>query len=827
MINYLVQKDYKLKTMKHILILLFMLWVATTSQAQTINPELFNKPWTAQWITAPGNKDLNMWNMAAEPLLKEYGVYKFRKTIELIAKPASFVVHVSGDNRYKLYVNQQLVSLGPARGDLYFWNFETLDIAPYLQTGKNTIAALVFNEGKLKPEAQISYATGFILQGNGVAEAVVNTNSSWKAAKDESYQSFQSAIPGYYVAGPNELIAMDKHIKNWESANYGDTNWTPARTLMQGLPKAGSIDTRGWMLVPAPIPAMAMTCQRLVSTRRAVGVAVPAQFPAQKVGFTVAANTQAQIVIDQSFLTNAYPTLVFSKGKNAGISLGYAEGLYVYKGEKIGDTWAPTLPKGNRNEIDGKIFLGRKDSLISDGTNAQSFTSLTFRTYRYIVLNISTKDEALTIDDLYGTFTGYPFENVTAFESGNAEHKQILDIGWRTARLCAFETYMDCPYYEQLQYIGDARIQALVTMYNTHDNKMVRNALDLMDHSRLAEGITLSRYPTDLHQQIPTFSLWWVQMLHDYWRYRPDADFVKQKLNGSRMVLSWFMNYQSADGTLKNVPYWTFTDWVNENKQNNGWPNGMAPKGKNGESAVLDLQLMWTYLVAAEMEEKIGLMDFAKLYQNKASQLKAAIQHKYWDTTRKLYADTEAKDKFSQHANILAILSGQITGRAATDLAKKTQSEPDLAQASIYFKYYLHQALVKAGLGDGYMNWLNIWQQNIKAGLTTWAEISEIDLSRSDCHAWGSSPNVEFFRTVLGIDSDDVGFSKIKIEPHLGALASVSGSMPHPNGTIAVSYSQIAQKLKATIILPQKTTGAFVWKNKKYPLKSGTNSFEI
>jgi hypothetical protein len=236
---------------------------------------------------------------------------------------------------------------------------------------------------------------------------------------------------------------------------------------------------------------------------------------------------------------------------------------------------------------------------------------------------------------------------------------------------------------------------------------------------------------------------------------------------------------------------------------------------------------MWTYLVAAEMEEKIGLLDFAKLYRTKAAQLKTAIERNYWDPSRKLYADTEAKDRFSQHANILAILSGQITDQAATDLAKKIQSEPDLAQASIYFKYYLHQALVKAGLGNDYMNWLNIWQQNIKAGLTTWAEISEIDLSRSDCHAWGSSPNIEFFRTVLGIDSDGEGFSKVKIEPHLGTLTNASGSIPHPNGTIAVRYGLRSQIWKAEITLPPKTTGTFVWKSKKYVLKVGKNVFEI
>lgn len=107
-----------------------------------------------------------------------YGVYLFRKSLALPAKPAAFVVHVSADNRYKLFVNGTLVSLGPARGDLTYWKFETVDLAPYLQAGKNIIAARVWNEGDLRMETQISLRTGLILQGNAESEQSLNTNAS-------------------------------------------------------------------------------------------------------------------------------------------------------------------------------------------------------------------------------------------------------------------------------------------------------------------------------------------------------------------------------------------------------------------------------------------------------------------------------------------------------------------------------------------------------------------------------------------------------------------------------------------------------------------------
>ena len=521
-------------------------------------------------------------------------------------------------------------------------------------------------------------------------------------------------------------------------------------------------------------------------------------------------------------LTNAYPVLKFSNGKNTLVSISYAEALYVDEGNSR--SWKEQNKKGNRNEVEGKRFAGVMDQCIADG-NPQLFTPLVWRTFRYIQLEISTAEEAINVDDFYSIFTGYPFKYKATFNAGNTPlYNSILETGWRTARLCAMETYMDCPYYEQLQYIGDTRIQALVSLFNCGDDRLVKNAITQLDNSRMAEGITLSRYPSANAQQIPPFSLWWIGMLYDYWMYGNDVSFVKKYLMGERQILNFFSKYQGNDGSLYNTPYWCFTDWA----EGKGWNRGIAPTGYDGSSAAMDLQLLMAYRVASELEKKIGSAELAIDYSKQIIQLTKTIKQKYWDKEKNVFADTKERNFFSQHTNAMAILAEVVQGGEASNLAKKMITDTSLTQATIYFQYYVNQALNKAGLGNEYLNRLQVWKDNLANGLTTWAEISNMDVARSDCHAWGSSPNIEFFRIVLGINAASAGFKTVIITPHPGNLKKLAGSIPHPKGNIQVDYKIGKEnKMEAEIYLPPSITGTFVWKNKSYPLKSGRNKLFI
>lgn len=794
-------------------ILFLSLFCAITQVSAQDAPAPFDletEHWNARWISVP------------ETGAQDYGVYYFRKDIDLQAVPGRYVVHVTGDNRYKLFVNEQLVSLGPAKGDLTHWNYETVDLAPCLRTGKNVIVALVYHEGPSKPDSQLSVETGFLLQGEGEAAGLV-TDKTWKCIQDPSYSPLEPHVNGYYVAGPGEKVDMNAGIADWKKADADLSAWLPAREGNRGEPMnvLNAEQTAGHRLRPSTLPQMERT-----------------PFPLSD-AFTVPAHAAKEILLDNKVLTNAYFNLRMSGGKGARVRIGYAEALYVPSSEprqmpteeELADIpeehryfmrIPPVIGKGNRNETEGKVFIGREDILISNGAADQQFTTLSWRTFRYVRLLVETGDEPLTVDGISGIFTGYPFTRDARLDTDRQELKDILDIGWRTARLCATETYMDCPYYERLQYLGDTRIQALITLFNSKDDRLVKNFLYLADISRSADGITKSRYPTTIPQHIQPYALSYIYAMHDYLMYGGDTQFVLDLVPGAEQILHYFSRYQLRDGRLRNLPGWNFSDWVNNRY---GWQNGAPRRGADGCSILMDLQLLYAFQMMAEMETLRGNASMAENYLAQADKLEKSVKKAYWNAEKGLFADRIEQDQYSQHAGALAILCGIVDDPKS--MAEKLLTDKSLAQCTIYYKFYLYQAYVKAGLGDGYLDWLDIWRENIAMGLTTWGEDANVFGTRSDCHAWGSSPNIELFRTVLGIDSDAVAFKRVRIEPHLGDLKEIGGTMPHPDGEISVHYKLKGKKLQAEITLPEGVEGIFVWKGKPRQIHEGKNVINL
>ena len=766
--------------------------------------------WAAKWITHPAASTL------------DYGVFLFRRSFDLEDKPDKYIIYVSGDNRYRLYVNGQKVSDGPARGNLLHWRYETIDIAPYLLKGKNIVAAEVVNFGEYRHAEQHSSQTAFILQSDSTNKKIINTgDSKWKVTKNLAYDFIpitSDSVRGYYAAGPTDEFDASLHPWGWKEINFDDGGWFKPKTARtEAAVGRNFLFGASWFLVPRNIPMMEEKEVRLKKVIRIEGVKPNDGFLRNEKALTIPPNTKASILIDQTWLTLGYPNLITSGGKGSEIKITYAESLFgTVDPENLhtDDHFNARLVKGNRNETEGKHIFGYYDLIYPDGGNKRHFITLWYRTYRFIQFDIETADEALSIDDFYGIFWAYPFEENASFESDDPILSKIWEAAWRTQRLNSTETYADCPYYEQLQYIGDTRIQALITYYVSGDDRLARNAIEQFDHSRIPEGLTLSRYPSYVYQVIPTYSLIWIAMIYDYYVYRNDMDFVGKFQPGMISVLEWFEKRIGDNGLLGNLEWWNFTDWAPE------YNNGVPPGAEYGHSASISLQYVYALKFASELFNSLGNKGLAVKYDQMASDMIQAVYTHCYDESRGMFAETPEKKIFSQHTNIFAILTDALEKNEQKDLMRKVLEQKDLIQATVYFRFYLFRALQKSGMGDEYLNHIEPWNIMLDLGLTTFAE-REFDM-RSDCHAWSASPCFDLLHTVTGIYPAEPGFKSVVIAPNPGKLKFIKATMPHPEGDIKVDLKRKGKKgISGSVSLPGNLSGVFIWNENKIGLTGG------
>ena len=784
-----------------------------TARAQSRPSSPFHDAPRAYWIAPP--------NIPADSFV----VFHARRTLELAARPASFIVHVSADNRYRLYVNGASVATGPQRADVAHWRYETVDLAPHLRIGRNVIAAVVWNWGANRPLAQHSFRTGFVLQGDTPDIAArVNTGAGWKLRLDSAYAPIPftyEMVGGYYAAAPGESVNGARIPWGWEKPDYRDDDWytvaaeerhqSPKRLLLRDDPHgAATGEVSGWQLSPRGLPPMEETVQRLAALRRATGVTADDNFLRGTGDLVIPARTTATLLLDQGHTTNAYPVLETSGGAGATVRLTYAEALIDARGAK-----------GHRDSIAGRTIRGVYD-VFRPGGARRVFQPLWWRSYRYVQMEIVTGDEPLRVHDLHGIFTAYPFVARGRFSSEASWIDSVWTMGWNGARIGAFETYMDTPYYEQLQYVGDTRLQALISLYVAGDDRLVRQALQQFDDSRLPEGITQSRYPSAQTQLIPPFSLVHVAMVHDYHMLRSDRTFVRRLLPGVRTVLDWYGRQVDSTGLVGAAPYWTYMDWTPR------WKTGTPPGSADGHPIPVSLLYVYALQRAAALEDDITGRGAGAFYRARAEAVLRAVRAQAWDSSRGLFRDRAASDRpdsvsFSEHTNALAILTGAVPAAARRAVMLRTLSDTTLAPATYYFLWYVLEAMREAGLGDRYLQQLAPWRGMLALGLTSPPENPEP--TRSDTHAWSAHPLHGLLATVLGVRPASPGFRTVYIAPALGSLRRAAGRVAHPAGDIDVSLMRVgAHGVRATITLPAGVSGMFEWRGRRVPLRAGSQT---
>ena len=715
-------------------------------------------------------------------------VILFGTTVEADGSTAAAWVGVSADHRYKLFVNGQMVSFGPAHGDVAHYQVDSVNIGPYLLAGRNNVSATVYHyPDSVAPVAQVGLRPGFYLQPLAGAPPSLATGTSWQVRVLGTFVSRDAHaqiadLPGYYGAPPPEArSAHDVLIEHaWHARGYRSKATKPVVETTETNPLRFSYNY-GRILEPTDVARPYLGTE--VDASKAAGQVyklVDGKWVKTKLRFPLkASGEQATYLIDAGAYQTAFPFVV-SAG-NGLVTLGYAEGLYIPGGKA----------KANRNVVAGKVFKGITDQLYASADSARRYEPHTWRAFRYLMLEVKPdgKPTDMQIIGLGWRATHHPQQLRASIAMPAAPWLgKVLQTSYATAQACAHDTYMDCPYYERLQYTGDTRLQALYSYYNTGEYRLARHALRQYAASVVAEGLTQSRYPARERQLIPPFSLLFVGMVEDYAMHVPDSATVRALMPAVRSVMGWFAGHAHPDGrALQRLPWWNFTDWA----RGRGWHDGICVGDTGGYSAILDLQYLLALQAAARLEDYVGAACYADAHTNAAANLAAGIIAHYYRPADSLFADTRAWTDYSQHTQALAVLAGLGRHRGvapAKAMMAKTLVHKPMTQCTIYFSYYLHRALAAAGMSKNYLEQLQPWQDQLALGLTTWAE--EPEPSRSDCHAWGSHPGIEVYRQLAGIEPAGWGFAKVRIRPAYGLTRDFEASMPHPAGNIRVAVSR-------------------------------------
>jgi alpha-L-rhamnosidase len=723
-------------------------------------------------------------------------VRRFRRSFQIDKVPERFLVHVSADSRYRFFVNGQRTGRGPLKGELTRYHYETYNISKLLKKGRNVIAAEVEWFGLNAPNSEVhSGYAGFLLQGPRDAE--IDTPSSWKVQVDHAVTPNVT----HYSNAMNfldhmELVNGNEYPVGWWKPKFDDSDWENAVYVCPADvdPTWGELHPI-WNLIPRDVPMLIEEPRRFVRTIRDMKE-TKHLFGDAPEGWRLKAGEAGEIVLDAGSLTTGYLELFVEGGRGRTVEIVYGEQISeaaLINGQTV------VQKKHVRDELKDGLVTGYYDTVSLPGGSFY-YEPFHWRAFWFVRVKVSAGPTPFILKDVTYRFTTYPQELRASYESSDPDSEKMMEISWRTLQLCSHETYEDCPYYEQLHYIFDARNEALCSLAMAGETRLPRRSIFLFRNSMRPDGLIHCRVPSRRAHRLPYFALAWVLMVQDYWEWvgPEEKEFVQSNLFAVDGVLGWFRNHLREDNLVGHLPYWNPIG-------GHGSGGSMLAKAVADGGSTFITSLYLTALKAGiRLHEDVGYKESAKRWRPLAGKIKDAINDLCWEEERGLYAESpELKGQpVSQHSQILPILAGAappeqcklVTKNLFTDAVSGFMLKP--------YGYYLACALEQTGHFDAFERFqLEDYRQMMARHLTTWQEGDEP--GRSDCHAWSAWPPVIFLTSVLGIKPVKPGFGEILIKPQF-IYEHARGQMPTVQGTVKVDWRRKLGKIELTVEGPKE-----------------------
>jgi len=689
----------------------------------------------------------------------------------------SLRIHVSADALYELWINGEILSRGPLRGDLEHYPFDTLEVNMPSE-GKLLLTAAVVAPSRHIATGEFFFRPGFLLaaealDGDGRVVGETISDESWMAVMDPAFDR-NDCDDRNWDRTPMGAVGYGERLdfRKWKDAPRLGANagldWHSACVTAGAQEK----DKTGKHLVPREVSPPELRKRELgICFQPGRGdTATPIEIGPQ--GGTV--------FLDHETLTTGYPTLIFMGGAGRKVRIIYAEVLnrgsdkeWVRSDNGLKGAWETRVHRRceSTKTCDVPPMRYYDEMILAEGEI--SYTPGYLRTYRFLKIEIEPGDGTAVFKGGSHVESTYPLPRRWRFECSNPEFSQVAEVAFRTQRLCAHDHFEDCPYYERLQYAGDTVLQAIMAYQTTGELLLGRQALRQFAWSRAPEKPTLvcSRYPSHIPQAIETFTAFWLQMAEEWLRFSEDEQPVREVAD--RMIeIVEFVAHHHENGFY---PIGTsFIDWA--------WCSGLdglkLPSSDKGESSIVNLQWAWSLDSLARSLDLIGRPDDAGRAREVADTLRGAVLQECVPDEGPVL-DVPGQRDLSQHAQVWAILTDLVPEDRQHRLLDATLTDDRLVPLTPYHRYFLFRAAEKLGRYEEVFPQIRQWVDMVDKGFSTFPEEDgRHGFIRSECHAWTAWPLTEFLEQILGVKI--LGPRRIRLAPRSCGLGWARGTVPLP-----------------------------------------------
>ena len=744
-----------------------------------------------------------MWiwtNGSTADVANQYAEFRFSLDLKQPVKLAA--LRISVDTDFAVWVNGAFVSCGQFTDFPDRRTFSELDLSTLLQSGKNSVAILVFYCG----EDHFSYLPGpaglwFEVEVEGRIAAVSDGSTLCRPspaylATQTARIDAQRAFTFHYDATRGDSWTAADYVcgRDWTNACVRADQGTPSRRPLKMLdvkPRAAaSIVAQGILKrTDAPKATIAELMQHdFLSARRSwelfkafESISTPASFPVTITPANLDGAEGAYVIIDLGREECGFPAIELNASSRCTIDIAV--------GEHLDDLRV-------RSHIGGRNFASRY--IARPGT--QTFVHHVDRyAGRYVQLHITDLQGDLELRYAGLVPAEYPVQFAGGFESVDALGNQIWHTSTRTLHLCMFEHYEDCPWREQGLYANDSRNQMLAGYYAFGNYDFARVSLELLARSTGEDGFQELCAPMKCPITIPSFTLTWFLAMNDYLMYSGDRDFIASEMPRIKRMLNVYLSSLKED-LLPCPPgkrYWHFYDWApGLDGTDDADCRNFHAVGAVRFDAPLNLFLILVLQAVANMAEHTGDDALRRRCLAEATKLRSAVHRRFWNAKAGAYQTYVTENKplhLAELTQSLAILADVGDEALRHGLREKLMSDDNgWVTTTLSQSFYKFEALLLDPASGVFVRERisRDWSKMLFAGATTfWETLSggwDFHHAGSLCHGWSGTPVYFYGAYGLGIKPKSPGFAQVSFKPMLD-MTKISGVVPSPRGEIRIA----------------------------------------